>query len=120
MIQQEHIEQCALFQWINYNIGKYSELALAFAIPNGGKRNIGTAVKMKREGVKPGIPDIFLPCARSGWHGLFIEMKAKGGAVTPIQLKIHEALMENDYKVCVCFSFEHAKTELIMYLAGEK
>jgi len=29
-----------------------------WAVPNGGRRNIGTAKKLKAEGVKSGIPDI--------------------------------------------------------------
>ena len=31
-----------------------------WAVPNGGRRNIGTARKLKAEGVKSGIPDITL------------------------------------------------------------
>lgn len=91
-----------------------------FAIPNGGKRHIATAVKMKREGVKAGIPDTFLAVARGTLHGLFIEFKAKGGSVTPIQKAVHERLRENGYQVSVCYSMEAAKTAAIMYLGMER
>ena len=59
-----------------YASGKYPELELMYAIPNGGKRHIHTAVVLKQTGVKSGVPDIFLP-VRRGKHGLFIEMKRK-------------------------------------------
>src|SRR4051812_32183204 len=39
------------------------------AIPNGGKRDLRTAVKLKTEGVRRGTPDIvvLLPDGRVGW-----------------------------------------------------
>jgi len=51
-----------------------------------------TAQKLKKEGVKRGIPDIFLPCARGGSHGLFIEMKARDGKVSEEQAGVHKLL----------------------------
>lgn len=81
MKNEEHNEQVALFQWASY----YPEIRM-FAIPNGGNRNIITATNLKAEGVKAGVPDIFLPLARGEYHGMFIEMKRKkGGRVTPEQ-----------------------------------
>lgn len=40
------------------------------------KRDKATAVALKRQGVKAGVPDICLPVARNGYHGLHIELKA--------------------------------------------
>lgn len=53
------------------------ELHDMFAIPNGGLRDKITAGNLKREGVKAGVPDIFLPIPRGGYHGLFVEMKRR-------------------------------------------
>lgn len=51
------------------------------AIPNGGSRPGKTAVNLKSEGVRPGVPDLFVP-ARNLW----IEMKrATGGKLSPEQ-----------------------------------
>ena len=51
------------------------------AIPNGGARPGKTAVNLKTEGVRPGVPDLFVP-ARNLW----IEMKrATGGKLSPEQ-----------------------------------
>ena len=60
----EHEEQVALFEWAEWNKRQYPELELMFAIPNGGQRHVVVAKKLKDEGVKAGVPDIFLPVAR--------------------------------------------------------
>lgn len=67
-IPTEHWEQVQLFEWSE----NLPELKLMHAIPNGGKRDIRVALKLKEEGVKPGVPDIFLPLSRGGKHGLYI------------------------------------------------
>jgi hypothetical protein len=53
------------------------------AIPNGGKRDLRVAVKLKREGVRRGTPDIIilLPEGRVAW----LELKIKGGSLSPDQ-----------------------------------
>ena len=57
----ESVEQCCLFRWAGYSLGLHPELKLMYHIPNGGKRNITTARRLKAEGVKAGVPDIHLP-----------------------------------------------------------
>ena len=47
----EHEEQVALFEWASYLYNQYPVLKLMFAIPNGGLRNIKTAINLKKEGV---------------------------------------------------------------------
>jgi hypothetical protein len=74
----EHAHQVALFCWAAQNTTKYPELKLMFAIPNGGERNVIVASRLKAEGVKSGVSDIFLPTARCMYHGLFLEMKKPG------------------------------------------
>lgn len=79
MTPTEGEEQATLFHWCEMVKGKYPELQLLFHIPNGGERRKSEAARMKAEGVKPGVPDLFLPVARGGYHGLFIEMKRREG-----------------------------------------
>ena len=50
-----------------------------FHIPNGGYRGKTTAKNLQRQGVKAGVPDLCIPLARLGYHGLYIEMKRKRG-----------------------------------------
>lgn len=77
MIPNEHAEQVALHNWWRvvgpamYGI----DADLLFAIPNGGLRHIGTAQKLKAEGVVAGVADLFLAVPAGPYHGMFIEMK---------------------------------------------
>jgi hypothetical protein len=66
-VGNEHEEQVALFEWAAWNSSKYKELELMFAIPNGGQRHVVVARKLKDEGVKAGVPDIFLPAQATVW-----------------------------------------------------
>ena len=114
---KEHDEQVSLFQWAAHMSGKYPELRLMYAIPNGGLRNTVVARKLKAEGVKAGVPDIFLPAARGGYHGLYIEMKrAKGGTESAEQKDFRELMISEGYKAVVCRGWVKAKDEIESYL----
>ena len=63
---REAQEQENLFTMLAYAGRKYPEAQLLFHVPNGGKRNAAEAAHLKRQGVKAGVPDLFLPVARGG------------------------------------------------------
>ena len=75
-LDDESGHQEALFSWAAYRTGLMPELQYMYHVPNGGKRDKATAAVLKRQGVKAGVPDIMLPAARAGYHGLYIELKA--------------------------------------------
>tara|TARA_R100001244_G_scaffold47086_1_gene41922 strand:+ start:1299 stop:1637 length:339 start_codon:yes stop_codon:yes gene_type:complete len=73
----EHDEQVGFINWFR---SKYPDV-LIFAIPNGEKRAISVAKRLKAEGVVRGIPDLFIP----QWT-LWVEMKrVSGGRLSPEQ-----------------------------------
>ena len=114
----ESQEQTTLFEWAARMTGKYPELALLHAIPNGGSRNPIEARNLRLQGVRAGIPDICLPCARKGHHGLYIELKRlKGGRVSEEQKKMILALQEQGYKAVVCYGWEEAANVIKEYMA---
>ena len=82
----EHDEQAALFEWATWHTSQCPELGLLFAIPNGGHRHPVVAARLKAEGVRAGVPDICLPVARKGYHGLFVELKFGRNKPTPAQV----------------------------------
>ncbi len=84
-LDDESGHQEALFSWAGYNMGRMPELEYMHHVPNGGKRDRATAVALKRQGVKAGVPDIVLPAARAGYHGLYIELKAGKNTTTENQ-----------------------------------
>jgi hypothetical protein len=115
-VQREHIEQVHVFTWAAIMAPTYPALAMLFACPNGGARNIITAARLKAEGVKKGVPDIFLPLPCGRWHGLVIEMKAKGGRISPEQRWWITHLSDAGYQVEVCWNAEEAIDTISNYL----
>ena len=117
----ESEEQQTLFRWAAMQCGKYPELALMFHIPNEGKRSWMTGGRMKAEGLKSGVPDIFLPVPRGEFHGLFVEMKrTKGGTVSDCQkLWLHD-LQKQGYCAAVCRGWCEAAECIKKYLGGLK
>lgn len=120
-VPTEAQEQEALFAWAGIRAKRIPELALLYHIPNGGSRHPIEAVHLKQQGVKPGIPDIFLPCARGPSHGLYIEMKRrKGGRVSVDQKKMILALRAQGYRAEVCRGWEEARDTICEYLREGK
>lgn len=85
-------------------------------IPNEGKRSVSYGAKLKRMGMKKGFPDLFIPKARNGFHGLFIELKATGGKVSSDQSKWITLLSSEGYAATVCVGFEAAITTINQYM----
>lgn len=118
-VPTEYDEQAALIEWADLASKKWPELRWLHASNNGVRVPIGTAIKMKKAGMKAGIPDLALPCSRVGYHGLYIEMKrVKGGRVDPEQEVCHAFLRDAGYHVVVCKGWEAAKAEILDYLKG--
>lgn len=121
----EHGHQAAVFCWIA-QIGKYRwpDLNQCFAIPNGGLRERATAARLKSEGVKPGVPDIFLPVAYGygvrRYHGCFIEMKKPGKRkdTSGEQDQYITYLIRAGYYVEVCDHWLQAVDVLTRYMSG--
>ena len=80
-------------------VGEHPEVALLHAIPNGDWRGPRVAQRLKAEGVKPGIPDLFLPVPRGGYHGLYIELKNGRGTVSREQWVVMGVLQAHGYLV---------------------
>lgn len=114
---KEAQEQKALFEWIAWQSRLYPELALCHAIPNGGSRNAIEAHNLRLQGVKAGIPDIFLPCARKGFHGLYIELKRRqGGKVSYPQKRMLAELAQQGYRCEICHGADEAISVIQEYM----
>jgi len=117
-VPTEHEEQKNFFEWAQYFLPEDLR-PLLFAIPNGGHRNKIVGAKLKAEGVKKGVPDMFFAWPRLGKHGLWIEMKRiKHGYLSKDQREMVAALREAGYQVEVCKGFDAAKTALTEYMLG--
>ena len=90
-------------------------------IPNEGKRSAAYAAQMKRMGLAKGFPDLFIPVAVSGFHGLFIELKRDRKArATDTQKAWLEYLNKEGYRAAVCHGSEEAMREIENYFGGRK
>jgi hypothetical protein len=126
----EHAEQTTIIHWARRWEALYPELRLLFAIPNGaaltwhadrrGRRYSPQAAKLKAEGLRRGIPDLFLPVARQGFHGMFVELKVGRNKPTQAQAQVVDALAEQGYYAAVCWGAEEAIRELKAYLGIEE
>lgn len=120
MIEREHREAVALMNWVRYQVNRWPALRWLYHQPNGGARGKAAAGKLKAEGTKRGIPDYFLPHPRAGYHGLYIELKAKGGYPTPEQKEFLAFAREQGYRAEVAVGWEAAKDLLEEYLGLEE
>lgn len=116
MRQDEHREQAALFAWARLAEKRYPALALLFAVPNGGARSAVTGARLKAEGVRRGVPDVWLPVARGGYHGLVMEIKAGKGRTTNEQRAWLAALTAEGWLALVCMGSDEAMEAILRYL----
>ena len=101
----EHSEQVGFINWFRV---KYPNV-LIFAIPNGEKRAITVAKRLKAEGVVRGIPDLFIP----QWT-LWVEMKRiSGGRLSPEQRGMIQYLEGIGQKVIVAKGAADASKQIL-------
>ncbi len=114
----EAVEQEALFRWAVLQPPE-SGIRLMMHIPNGGYRKPSEAARFRALGVRAGVPDIFLPVARGGYHGLWIELKRRrGGRVSGEQAGWIDALKKQGYACAVCHGWEAAVAVIQGYMRG--
>ena len=117
----EHDEQAAFMQWLKLQHPRVE--AMTFAVPNGsvigGKNKYALIKKLKKEGMKNGVPDLFCLYPHGGKHGLVIEMKAiKGGRISDEQLGWRDRLVDAGFVCVFCNGCQAAITATRAYLAG--
>ena len=117
MKHREDNEQMAIVKWAKWQ--KYGDGKLSDYLhhsPNGGKRHITTAVRFKAMGTLAGFPDLFLFIPKGDYHGLFIELKVKGGRTNDNQKTMIERLIKQGYMAVVCFGADDAIQAIKNYI----
>ncbi len=115
MKESEHQHQVAYFDVLRLNEAKYPFLKYVFAVPNGSHRHIAVAAKLKKEGVKSGIFDIFVCFPKDDYGGLFLEFKYGRNKLTDSQKEFRE-YAERHYATAVCYSWTEAVQATEEYL----
>lgn len=109
------------------SIDRMVELQWLHAIKNAGHGDAIRGARAAAEGVRAGVPDIFLPVPRYGWNGiwtcgLYIELKrpsSKGKAAgnpSDVQIKWADYLQRAGYQVAICYGWEAARDAILSYL----
>lgn len=96
--------------------GKWPELCLLFHIKNETREGAAQVAVDRSMGVKKGVPDLCLPVARGGYHGLYIELKTEKGRTTPEQEWWIEHLTAQGNFAEVCHGWESTVRVLEWYL----
>jgi hypothetical protein len=114
----EDAHQTALFAWAALNTSHWPELQLLFAIPNEGPSSERQGGQLKVAGLRSGLPDVMLPVARRGKHGLWIEMNVHPNRTTAAQDQWIRNLTAQGYMVYVAYSWWEAKQCILDYLGA--
>lgn len=102
MAKIRHLEddlQRAVWTWFQM----YAPDCIAFAVPNGGRRNVREAARLKAMGVLPGVADFIL--LWEGGSGA-IELKVEGGRQRPAQKVFQHRCEARSIPYRICRSLE--------------
>ena len=83
MKHPEHDIQCAIVNYLRLN------KVFCFAVPNGGLRNLKTAVFLKKEGATAGVSDLIILLKNKC---VFVEIKTKTGRQSEEQKVFQQAV----------------------------
>lgn len=93
---------------------------LLIHIPNGGSRkNAFEGWRLKEQGVRAGVSDLFLPLARGGYYGLWIEFKAappNDAVVSDSQKEWVDLMRAEGYHAEICLGVDAAYRALEAYM----
>lgn len=91
-----------------------------FHIPNERRCSQAQGLRLKRMGVRSGVPDLCIPVARGGFHALYIEMKSKTGKPTRTQLEWIDLLRSQGCAAEICHGADEAIAAIDRYFSPEK
>jgi hypothetical protein len=114
----EHQIQAALLQWLKWEQKRFPELAYLYHVPNefGRKITPAQAGRIKALGCRSGVPDLCLPVPRGKFAGLYMEIKAPDGELTPAQRDFLQFLSSVGYATSVCRTAPEARDRILSYL----
>jgi VRR-NUC domain len=113
---EEHNHQAAFFEILNLNTRENPNLQYIHAIPNGDYRPKSVAARLKAEGVKSGVADIFTPIRGRGFSGMYLEMKFGNNIMSPSQIKFRDFVLTQGFFFKTCYTVDEAVKTVEWYL----
>lgn len=108
----EDIELIKIFDWLRFM--KLDNIS--FHVGNERKCTPQAGALLKRKGVTAGVSDIFIMRPSHLWHGLIIELKVKGGKLSPAQDKFLAQMNMEGYCAKVCYGADETIDIICKYL----
>ncbi len=105
--------QTSCITWFNFHYPKYKDLLVHH---HNNPRNPVNGARLKKLGLKAGIPDLVLYVPNSDYYCLFIEMKNEKGRLSAKQKEYKKLLQEQGYKWELCRSKEDFKKIISNYI----
>ena len=96
--------------------GHIKKVAPLYTMRNEGRRTPQAGKRAKAQGVRSGVPDLFLAVTRGGMGGLYIELKAPKGRTSTNQAAWIKYLLGAGYGAYVCYSVDEAVTIILEYM----
>jgi len=111
--------QGSCVKWFRYQYSEYKDLL--FAIPNGlpifdKELRVKIYNRLNKEGLKAGVPDLFLALPRGIYHGVFIEIKYDSDRLRKVQADMIRELESENYKCIIVRSLEEFIEEINSYM----
>ena len=111
--------QGSCVKWFRYQYSEYKDLL--FAIPNGlpifdKELRVKIYNRLNKEGLKAGVPDLFLALPRGIYHGVFIEIKYDSDRLRKVQADMIRDLESENYKCIIVRSLEEFIEEINSYM----
>ena len=100
MKHEEHYIQSTFVQWFRLNHKRH----IVYAVPNGDKRSMLTAVRLKKEGVLAGVPDLHI--LLDNGKSFFLEIKTEKGKLNKNQKSTISEIEKRGYAVLVCYGID--------------
>lgn len=103
----EDVEAEVLCRWMDIRGITY------FHVPNEGNRRPSYAARMKKIGLRPGVPDYVVLSFPTRFEAamsvpVFLELKSKRGVLSRHQKQWLEWLTENEYTAKCCYGADEA------------
>jgi len=111
--------QGSCVRWFRYQYSEYKDLL--FAIPNGlpifdKELRVKIYNRLNREGLKAGVPDLFLALPRGIYHGAFIEIKYDSDRLRKTQADMIRELESENYKCIIVRSLDEFIEQINEYM----
>ena len=117
-LKPEDIDHINLLNWFRHNYPQYDKDMHHFA--NERRCSVQEGMKLKRMGVRRGIPDFFLSVPMNDKHGLWVELKVGKNKPSPEQIEFLERQTKNNYVAVCVWGFEAGKQVILTYLNPTK